>query len=169
VSDNPLTALQQRMAWIDELVGRLEKSPDPKLRDSARDLVGTLMELHHSALERILQAIVENTTVETADVLLGKLGVDPEVRSVLLLHGLHPAALKTRIEQALDDVRPSLRAHKGDVEFISVVGNTVELKLVGTCNGCPSSTSTFKNLIETAIFDRAPEIEQISVQGIQTP
>ena len=40
--------------------------------------------------------------------------------TVLLLYGLHPHPIETRVRQALDKVRPYLDSHGGNVELLSV-------------------------------------------------
>ena len=42
------------------------------------------------------------------------------VGGLLMLHGLHPLDLETRVRQALDQVRPYLRSHGGNVELLGV-------------------------------------------------
>ena len=46
---------QERVGRIDGLVRKLESSRDPTLRDTARDLIQSLMELHGTGLESILE------------------------------------------------------------------------------------------------------------------
>ena len=83
-----------------------------------------------------------------------------------MVHGLHPATLETRVERALEAVRPVLGAHKGDVELVDIdpAANAVKLRLLGSCDGCPSSTITLQMAVEKAILEAAPEIEIIDVE-----
>ena len=69
---------------------------------------------------------------------------DDLVASVLLLHGLHPDSIETRVLRALDNVRPYLRSHGGEVELVSVREGVVRIKLTGSCGSCPSSSLTIK-------------------------
>jgi Fe-S cluster biogenesis protein NfuA len=94
------------------------------------------------------------------------MGEDPLAGGLLLLYGLHPASLEKRVEAALEQVRPALGQHRGNVELLGIEDGTVSLRLQGTCHGCPSSTSTFRQLIEAAIHERAPEVERIKVDGL---
>ena len=87
---------------------------------------------------------------------------DPFLFGVLRFHGLVKDPLETRIEQALEEVRPSLRAHGGDVELVALkMPDTVELRLVGSCHGCPASTQTLTEGVERAIRRQCPEIQHI--------
>ena len=86
--------------------------------------------------------------------------------SLLLANGLHPDDLSVRITTALDNVRPFLAGHGGDVELLDIddrVG-AVRLRLLGSCDGCPSSAITLRTTVERAIFDAAPEIVIIDVE-----
>ena len=45
---------------------------------------------------------------------------DELVASVLLLHGLHPVDLETRVRGALEKTRPYLKSHGGNVELVGI-------------------------------------------------
>src|SRR5512132_3353822 len=78
------------------------------------------------------------------DEALAAVAADDLVSSLLLVHDLHPYDIVTRVEQALDNVRPYLGSHGGDVELLSVSEDVVRLRLLGSCDGCPSSSVTLK-------------------------
>ncbi len=65
------------------------------------------------------------------------------------------------IKKALDEIRPALQADGGDVEFVSLEGDVVKVKLTGACGGCPMATMTLKNGIETVIKKNVPEISRV--------
>ncbi len=65
------------------------------------------------------------------------------------------------IKKALDEIRPALQADGGDVEFVSLEGDVVKVKLTGACGGCPMATMTLKNGIETVIKKKVPEISRV--------
>jgi Fe-S cluster biogenesis protein NfuA len=88
------------------------------------------------------------------------------VAGLLLLHGLHPMDTEARVARALEQVRPALRSHGGNVELIDVREGVVRLRLEGSCHGCPSSAATMKTTIEEAILADAPEVASIEVQGL---
>ena len=50
---------------------------------------------------------------------------------LLLLHGLHPLGVEERVLQALEDVRPYLRSHGGNVELVEVSEGVARLRLHG--------------------------------------
>jgi Fe-S cluster biogenesis protein NfuA len=85
------------------------------------------------------------------------------------VHDLHPVDVETRVRHALEEVRPYLGSHGGDVELLGVADGVARLRLAGTCNGCPSSTVTLQNAIEEAIMRAAPDLERIDAEGVAEP
>jgi Fe-S cluster biogenesis protein NfuA len=140
-----------------ELAARIET-----LLEQVRDveLVQALVDLYGEGLRRIAADDPER---------IARLAGDEVVGHLLLLHDLHPVPLETRVRGALDEVRPYLEQHGGDVELLGVDGGVARLRLQGTCNGCPSSTVTLKLAIEDAIHKAAPDIEGIEAEGAADP
>ncbi|HAF85687.1 MAG TPA: hypothetical protein DCG32_04830 [Sphaerochaeta sp.] len=56
--------------------------------------------------------------------------------------------MEDKVKKALEDIRPSLQNDGGDIEFISMDGNDVTVRLVGACAGCPMSQMTLKSGVE---------------------
>jgi Fe-S cluster biogenesis protein NfuA len=72
-------------------------------------------------------------------------------------------AILTRIEAALDTVRPFLQADQGDVRIHHLTENLdLELELLGSCSSCSMSTMTMKAGVESVIRRMVPEVVQIS-------
>ena len=63
-------------------------------------------------------------------------------------------------------LRPALAAHGGAVELVGVEDGLVRLRLAGSCDGCPSSAATMRQLIEEAIFGKAPDATAVEVEGL---
>lgn len=147
---------------VEKLVSRLDSSQDPELRAIALELVQCVVDLHGAALERMLESISQTSAGEDA---LDEALQDELVASVLLLHGLHPDAIETRVLRALEKVRPYLHSHGGDVEFVGIDDGVVRLKLLGSCGSCPSSSVTLKNAVEEALYEAAPDIVKIVAEN----
>jgi len=146
------------VADVERGLEQLETLPDPVARTTATEVVAALLELYGAGLERI----VEEVAARDADGALAQaLGSDELVSHLLLLHGLHPVPVAHRVSQALEEVRPYLESHGGDVALLEVEGAVARLRLQGSCSGCPSSTMTLKLAIENAIRKAAPEIEEV--------
>jgi len=70
--------------------------------------------------------------------------------------------LEEKVKSALDNVRPSLQADGGDVEFVSLgQDGTVSVKLTGACGSCPMATITLKNGIENYLKKEIPEVTAV--------
>jgi Fe-S cluster biogenesis protein NfuA len=66
---------------------------------------------------------------------------------------------RERVQGVLDRVRPFLQADGGDIELLSVNGNSADVRLTGMCAGCPSAHMTLHVGVESAIREEIPEFE----------
>ncbi|MDR0389827.1 MAG: NifU family protein [Spirochaetaceae bacterium] len=67
-----------------------------------------------------------------------------------------------QVKAALENVRPSLQADGGDVEFVSVADDgTVSVKLTGACGGCPMAQMTLKQGIESYLKQEVPQVSAV--------
>jgi Fe-S cluster biogenesis protein NfuA/nitrite reductase/ring-hydroxylating ferredoxin subunit len=156
--------VQNQLQSIEALLQRIEKANDPAMSAMAKELVQRLMEFHGAGIERMLEIVHQNAGAENAAI--DTLGRDPLVRSLLLLYGLHPDGLETRVQQALEKTRPYLKSHGGNVSLIKVDdAGAVTLRLEGSCHGCASSSATLKLAVEGAIYEAAPDVSAILVEG----
>ncbi|MEC9488209.1 MAG: NifU family protein [Halanaerobium sp.] len=69
--------------------------------------------------------------------------------------------MEGKVKKVLDEIRPSLQADGGDVEFIGVEDGVVKVRLTGACAGCPMSTLTLKNGIERLLKEHIPEVKEV--------
>lgn len=157
------------MQEVEGLIRKIESLPDPGARAAAVELMQALMDFHGAGLDRLMEIVSE--AGEAGYRIFDELARDELVANLLLLYGLHPVPLETRVMQALDKVRPYLDSHGGNVELLGVEGGTVRLKLEGSCKTCPSSSMTLKLAIEEAIYQAAPDVAAIEAEGVaaETP
>jgi Fe-S cluster biogenesis protein NfuA len=157
------TALLKRIQRIGEVVEQIESSADPNARAVAKELLESLMALHGAALERILELASE--AGEAGETIIRKCGRDELVSSLLLLYGLHPEDLRSRVLGALEKSRAYLASHAASAELVSIrEDDTVTLRLHLKSNGCGSSAASVKSTLETAIQDVAPDAAAIVVE-----
>jgi len=70
--------------------------------------------------------------------------------------------LKTKVEGALETMRPFLAADGGDMELVGITDDmVVQLRLLGSCKECNMSEMTLKAGIEEAVKRVAPEITAV--------
>jgi Fe-S cluster biogenesis protein NfuA/nitrite reductase/ring-hydroxylating ferredoxin subunit len=148
---------RELVAGVERLLEQIDTLADATGRQTATDVVQALLELYGAGLARIVDEIAVRDDGELARAL----AEDELVAHLLLLHGLHPVPLQTRVLNALGEVRPYLESHGGNVELLEVEPPAVRLRLQGSCSGCPSSAMTLKLAIENAIFKAAPEIDEV--------
>ena len=157
---NPLGTAMGR---LEAMIADVDRVQDPKSARHTREIVQALMDFHGGALEKLLELIA---ATPAGIPLIESLANDDLVSSLLLLYGQHPLDLETRVRQALEKVSPLLRAHGGSVHLIGIEAGVVSLRLEGSCHGCPSSSMTLKNAIEEAIYERAPDVTELVVEGV---
>jgi Fe-S cluster biogenesis protein NfuA/nitrite reductase/ring-hydroxylating ferredoxin subunit len=162
-----MAQVRQVGARVEELLGILQSSGG-RAAPAAEELVRVLLGLYGDGLGHIMAVLHEEG--EAGAAVLDKLLADPMVESLLLLHDLHPLDVDTRIQRALDRVRPYLGSHAGGVEYLGVTDDGVaHLRLEGTCHGCPSSTVTVRLAIQGAVEEAAPEVTEVVVEGVTEP
>jgi len=77
--------------------------------------------------------------------------------------------LMAKVEQALDSMRPFLKADGGDIELVDIDENMqVSVKLLGNCSNCHMSDMTMKAGVEEAVIRAVPEIEGIVAVAEET-
>jgi Fe-S cluster biogenesis protein NfuA len=155
--------LQERVARMETLLEEIDALKDPNARSKAAEVVQVLLELYGESLARMMDTIAEGEGGERA---FEAFAEDELVSHLLLLHGLHPLDVEARVIRALEEVRPYLQSHGGNVEFLGVEGGVARLRMQGSCSGCPSSTMTLKLAIEEAIQKTAPDLEGIEAEGV---
>jgi Fe-S cluster biogenesis protein NfuA len=151
-------------ARIESILDDLYSTGDPAVSACADDLVASVVGLYGAGLERIVELL--QAAPDGAAIVRG-LAADGLVANLLMLHDLHPDDASTRIQQALDRVRPYLGSHAGGIEYLGMDDDGVaHLRLEGSCDGCAGSAATVNNAIERAVLDAAPEVIRVEVEGV---
>ncbi|MEO7167081.1 MAG: NifU family protein [Spartobacteria bacterium] len=156
---------QKQLNRVEEIITALESTPDLAVREQVRELIQTLLELHGTGLEQILSVVYDAAGGGAA--MIEDLSRDQLVSGLLLLHGLHPLDLETRVRNAIEEVKPRLGLHGGSVDLLGVTPDgRVQLKLQGNCHECPSSRLTLRFSIEEALYAAAPDLTGLDVEGL---
>jgi Fe-S cluster biogenesis protein NfuA/nitrite reductase/ring-hydroxylating ferredoxin subunit len=158
--------LQERVARIETLLGEIEALKDPSARSKAAEMAQVLLELYGEGLARMMEVVAEGEDSRRAFEVFAE---DELISHLLLLHGLHPLDLETRVAGALEEVRPYLQSHGGNVELLGIEGAVARVRMEGSCDGCPSSAVTLKLAIEEAVLKAAPDLEGIEAEGVTEP
>jgi hypothetical protein len=139
---------EERFRRIEELVRRLDDIPDRAGRESAHALMEAILEFHGAGLERMMDIVFD--TGESGKAAIRRFAGDPMVAGLLLLHGLHPDDLETRVVRAL------AKTH-GNAELSGIFEGVVRVRLTGS--GCGLKPS-----VEAALRDAAPDAAEIVIE-----
>ncbi len=70
--------------------------------------------------------------------------------------------LTSKVEDALQEIRPYLQRDGGDITLVSIEeGKVVRVRLEGTCVGCSVNQMTLKSGVEMTVKKHAPQIERV--------
>lgn len=119
------------VAELETLVQTLEREGDER----ALLLLELIDAIHRPALERIAAGDLEH----------------PLAQALLAMYDLAPVEDELLVEEALDEVRPYIHSHGGEVDLISVDDGVVRVSLSGACHGCAGSAITLRRGIEAAL------------------
>lgn len=155
--------VREHVARTESLLMQLETLPDPTARQLALEAVQSLLALYGEGLARMVAIMVK------ADVTPQSVIEDELLAHLLLLHGLHPHDVETRVRAALRAAQRELSAQGGDLQLLGVEGHVVRLRLVkqarGGCGGGASSAASLRETVERALLDAAPEIRRVEIEG----
>jgi Fe-S cluster biogenesis protein NfuA len=156
--------VRQAARRLEELIAALGSHPDPAAGEPARELVALVLDLHALGLARLMAVVASAPGGET---LMARLVQDDHVRALLLLHGLHPDDMETRVRHAVERLHPHLGVHGLRLEVAEVRSGTVRLRLAGVEDAKPSLLWTLPAEIESAILEVAPDAEQVLIEGLE--
>jgi Fe-S cluster biogenesis protein NfuA len=159
---------QSQATRIEALLQEVAAFPESQVRTKIEELIHSLLNMYGEGLKRILEFIAR---IETdGQSLTGKVASDELVGALLLLHGLHPISLETRLLQALENIQPRVQAQGGVLEFVRLEDGVATVRLTGGgCHGCQSSQATLRQMVEEAVYTVVPDLDEIQVEGAAAP
>lgn len=161
MSENEFRAKFQR---IGELVNGLASINDPEAKTNAKALVQMLLDLHALGLERAMEIVAKQG--DAGQRAIDDLASDPLVSSLLVLYGLHPLDFESRVLQAIDKVRPRVLKGGGELTLLAVFGSDIRLEIRVSGHACGSAGRSLRSIVEEALYESAPDIGQLSIEGL---
>jgi Fe-S cluster biogenesis protein NfuA len=158
---------QSRVQKIGGLVHDLETIADPASRAAAKELVQLLMDLHGKGLERVMEIVFQSG--ESGARVIDDFGQDPLVSSLLVLYGLHPDDLQTRVERKLKQMVSKLHKLGAEASLVSVIDGNVRVQASVNGHSCGSTARTVQATLEEAIYEAAPDLSSLVVEGLEEP
>lgn len=156
---------QKRVQKIGELVHDLETIVDPVTRASAKGLVQLLMDLHGTGLERILQIVFDSG--DGGARVIDELGEDPLVSSLLVLYGLHPDEIEVRVERKLKQMRSKFHKMGAEAKLVSVNRGDIRVRVSVEGHVCGSTKTNVQAAVQDAIYEAAPDLTSLVVEGLE--
>ena len=135
------------VAELDALVETLEREGDER----ALLLVQLVDAIHRPALERIARGDTQ----------------DPIAQALLQMYDISPPDDEVLVEEALDEIRPYIHSHGGQVEMLGVSSGVVKLRMSGSCAGCAASAMTLKRGIEEALREHYPGFKEVVAEEVE--
>jgi Fe-S cluster biogenesis protein NfuA/nitrite reductase/ring-hydroxylating ferredoxin subunit len=149
---------------VQELQAKLDSAADPGTREIAEELISAVVQMYGAGLERIIAMLLAGG--EEGQRLAASLAEDELVSALLLIHDLHPVPLAERVGDALEQVRPYMESHGGNVELLSLQDGVARISLRGSCSDCAASAVTLELAIKQALEEAAPDLEGLEVEGV---
>jgi hypothetical protein len=139
---------EDRGRRIESLVQKLESFPDAESRNIAHALMEAILELHGAGMERMMDIVYDSG--DSGKAAIRQFAGDGLVASLLVLHGLHPDDIETRVQHALSK-------NHGSAELIGVFEGVVRVRLTGSGRG-------LKDSVEAAIREAVPDAAGVIVE-----
>jgi Fe-S cluster biogenesis protein NfuA/nitrite reductase/ring-hydroxylating ferredoxin subunit len=162
-NQDPIAGMNRNGRRIQEIVAQIDAMPNPAARELMQECMESVLSFYGDGIARMLE-LVKRSGIggqKAYDDLIH----DGVVGGLLLIHGLHPRDLETRLREALDKVRPYMESHGGNVELLSLQNDFARLRLQGSCKTCPSSAVTLELAVRHAIEEACPDLVGFEVEG----
>lgn len=158
VGGEEAVSLDETIARIETLIDAVESYSDPSIKRTVFELLDWLDALHRDGLSRLAGGLASIGYFDKAM-------DDPLVAKLFSIYGLleveDPEKL---VHEALDEIRPYIHSHGGEIDVTSIDGGIVRVKMHGSCEGCPSSVVTLTQSFEKAVRSRWPSLVRIEVE-----
>lgn len=153
-------AVERRLVRLNEILGQLERIPG-RTAELALQAAETLIEVYGEALRRVTSRVADSPDV------LRAFTDDELLRHLLVLHRVHPDPTEQRVAQALDNLRPQLRAQGAEVELTGIHTGVADVCLTAGSPGC--STNAVRELVREQVLAAAPELTEVNVVAGSAP
>jgi Fe-S cluster biogenesis protein NfuA len=168
---------QEQVRQLGKLIAEFDQLPDSAAKVAGKELVQLLMDVHGAGLERMMEIVFDSGSLEPGNagsasagaVIIDKLGQDSVAGSLLLLYSLHPDDLETRVQRAVERLRPRVRKLGCAIELADVREGAVQLRLAVSSHSCGSSSKDLRLLVEDGVYEFAPDVGSLEILGLEEP
>ena len=154
------------MPRVGELVDELMTHPDAAVRDRVEEMMDLFDAFHREGLGRLVEMIrawrgeifldsVANADITGYFLSAYDFGEAPDDRDA--------AAAADAVDAAMEELRPMIESHGGMITVEEIKDGVVTLQMMGSCDGCPSSTATLTGGLEEALRRHWPNFRRLEV------
>lgn len=147
--------LDELLTRLEELLAAVEEFEEPA-RATVLELLDGLDTLHRMALGHLPDALGADGVTQLSS-------AHPALAWLLEAYGVGVHE-RTAAERALEDLRPYIASHGGEVEVVDARDGVVRVRMAGACAGCTASAVTLKEGVETALRDGLPGFVGLEVE-----
>ena len=154
------------MPRVVEIYEHLMECPDPKVVDAVGEMMDLVDAFHREGLGRL----VEMVRAWRGEIFLDAVSQDEVTGEFLAAYDLgEPVddrdmqAAAEAVDTALEEIRPFVESDGGMITVESIKDGVVTVRLLGSCDGCPSSSATLTGGLEEALRRHWPNFRRLEV------
>ncbi len=149
---------------IAELAEDLLNHPDKAVVDKVTELLDWVDAFHRDGIGKLVEMI----RAWRGEIFLESVARDDITGTLLAAYGLGEgeelqAQAAEAVSAALDEVRPYAESHGGSIDVESIADGVVRVRMLGSCDGCPSSSATLTYGVEEALRKHWPDFRRLEV------
>lgn len=153
MDDGALAAFGPLLDRLEELLAAVEGLPED-VRNQVFELLDGVDAVHRLAITRLAAGLGKDLAV----VRRGDAAVDWLFEAYGV--GVEDADAASA---ALEQIRPYLHEHGGEVEVLGVARGVVQVRLIGACSGCTSAADTLRHGVQEALRENLPGFVSMDV------
>ncbi len=164
--DVEMMGYDEVMPRVGQLYDELMSHPDAAVRDRVEEMMDLFDAFHREGLGRLVEMI----RAWRGEIFLESVSRDDVTGYFLNAYDLgeapderEAAAALEAVEAALDEMREFVESHGGMITIEEIKDGVVKVQMLGSCDGCPSSSATLTNGVEEAIRRHWPNFRRLEV------
>jgi len=164
--DVEMLGYNEIMPRVGELYDELMTHPDAGVRDRVEEMLDLVDSFHREGLGRLIEMI----RAWRGEIFLQSVGNDDVTGYFLSAYDLgeapddrDQAAAVDAVDAALEEMRPFVESDGGMITVESIKDGVVTVRLLGSCDGCPSSSATLTGGVEEALRRHWPNFRRLEV------
>ncbi len=164
--DVEMLGYDEVMPRVGQLYDALMSHPDAAVRDRVEEMMDLFDAFHREGLGRLVEMI----RAWRGEIFLESVARDDVTGYFLNAYDLgeapderEAAVAAEAVEAALDEMRDFVESHGGMITVEEIKDGVVKVQMLGSCDGCPSSSATLTNGVEEAIRRHWPNFRRLEV------